>query len=260
VPPRTDKYADLKDETNGVDFDNMVVGPSALVPADEAPPTAGRGVVYRTDTDFDQGETALPRLRLAQGLTAEVNAGEAKPGQWVLSGFDAESEVIIIPLMRSTHRTMRDGDNNILCSSPDAVQGYGNPGILCATCPHANWKNGDTPRDRAPDCDLAYGFGAWSVTHESLVSVDFAKTAVPTAQLINTILKSRGMGKVAIELSSGGTQGPRGTYYKPKAKLAKGVTPEDFETAGLMAGVAQERVVESDDGVVIDAEAKPVTA
>jgi hypothetical protein len=241
-------------------FDDMVEGSGALVPVDETAPAGPRGIAYRTDTDFEPGDTALPRLRLAQGLTAEVQSAEAKPGQWVLSGFDAESEVVIIPLMRATHRARRDENNNILCSSPDAIQGYGDPGIKCAGCVHANWKEGATPRDRAPDCDLAYGFGAWSVTHESLVAVDFAKTGVPTGQLINTIIKSRGLGNVAIRLASDGKQGPRGIYYKPKATMAKGVSESDFEIAKEMAGIAQERVAQSEEEPsAIDVEASVVS-
>lgn len=243
-------------EIDGLDFDSMT-GANALATQDDVP-AGPTGVTYRTDTDFEAGDTALPRLRLAQGLTAEVQSGEAKPGQWVLSGFDAENEVVIIPLMRSKHRNLRDQDNNILCSSPDGNRGYGTPGGACAVCPMAQWKNGATPQERVPDCDLVYGFGAWSVTHQSLVSLDMQRTAIPVAQLINTILKSKGMGNVGIVLTAEGVQKGNRIFHKPKARVAKGIEAEDFDMAKEMAGVARQAPADVDPDDLIDAEAVTV--
>jgi hypothetical protein len=260
---RVDKGS-IQDDLNqsqGADFDSMT-GTTDMALHDAEPAKPAQGVVYHADADFDDGDTALPRLRLAQGLTAEVQSGEAKPGQWVLSGYDAENEVVIIPLMRAKYRNRRDRDNNILCSSPDAVTGYGNPGGNCETCPNANWKQGNAPAaERAPDCDLVMGYGAWSVTHEQLIAVNFQKTGIQTAQLVNTILKSKGMGNVAIKLSAEGKQNGNRIYHKPRAIIAKGVSQEDFDMAKEMAGMAKSRAEAGDlidSGDVIDAQ--PVSA
>lgn len=203
-------------------------------------PTEAPARVYSATPEFERDDVTYPRLRLAQGLTQEVADGVAKSGDWVLVGYDAETSVTIIPLMVAKTREYRDKEDNthVLCASPDAKTGYGDPGGVCAECPLADWLPDPRNKDRnlAPPCSVVWSYIAWSVTHATLVSLDFRRSGTLTAKFINTLLSSKGVGRVAIEVGAKAQKGPRGQFYVPTAKMVS-ADESDLTNAKMAMGV-----------------------
>lgn len=211
-----------------VDFD-------AMVPAPEAENEAESAIVpirsYSTVADFAPDEVAFPRLRLAQGQTPEVQAQQARAGQWVLSGEVPHDSVVIVPLAFARRRELREGlERTKTCESPDSLVGYGlyaagseqNPSGLCADCPMAKWTANpkDPNKNFPPVCTFIYSYIAYSVTHKQVVSLDFSKTGMTAAKFLNTFVKSRGFGNCAVQLESVQQRTQRGTFSVPTVKAA----------------------------------------
>lgn len=109
----------------------------------------------------------MPRIMLLQGNAAYVLEGNAKAGDWLLPGGATTQEftAVVLGMRRSRMRTTKPpkGSNDrpvMLCSAPDAVQGYGDPGILCRECPYSMWGEKDprTGKGSPPECRLRYHY------------------------------------------------------------------------------------------------------
>lgn len=194
---------------------------------------------YVTDLNFENEELMVPRLRVAQGLTQEVQDQTARPGQLVLAGEMAVDEAILVPVAfaRAREYRLNDADQTLSCASPDALVGTGDPGGDCKSCPLAKWgvvpgqKNG-TP----PPCTMIYSYVCWSVTHQAVCSVEFRRSGSNAAKMVNTFLSSKGFGNFGFKLSSQSQKGPRGPYYIPSIALVR-VDEEQLETARLAYSV-----------------------
>ena len=180
---------------------------------------------YSSQPAFDASDLFIPKLRLAQGLTAEVQSGLAKPGDWLVLGADPMKAPTIVPMMMVRRRELRDTDENrvVLCRSSDSITGVGNPGGECATCPMNKWipskKAGG--KNSAPPCTFIYSYIVYVVDTEELCVLEFYRTSIPTGKMLNTMVLQKGLGKFAVQLRSNGQQGPKGTYYQPAIAPAK---------------------------------------
>ena len=234
MPPRAQPK-----ETEQTPFDAMVQGggQELAVPDDETELANVQRRQYLTgDVEFSSEETLRPRLRLAQGLTQEVQDGDAKPGQWVLNGHDPVDSAVLVPILIARARELRDADSedrSMLCQSGDAITGIGEPGGACKSCSMANWKTGPGGKRVAPPCTLIYSYVAWSETHQAAVTIEFKRTSVGIAQFINTVAQHKKFGGFAITLGSRSQKGPRGNYSMPTAAVAN-VAPEILATAKAM--------------------------
>lgn len=215
-------------------FDEMTSGgdSTALVPSQAAEIEAGResgpetevlfsGRAYSAETpSFAADEIGIPRLRLAQGLTAEVQEQRAHSGQWVLTGFEAEDTVRVAPLMFSRARTLRDKELNVLCQSADGKTGTGVPGGSCEQCPKSKWteavagagKN-QPPKNNPPECDLIYSYICYSFTHGTIIAVEFKKTSIAVGKTLNTLIATKGMTNFAVTLGASRQQNTRGSFF-----------------------------------------------
>lgn len=212
-------------------FDNMISQSdepesTALAPVEDQ--ESGLAITprqYSNKPDFDNEDLAFPRLRLAQGLTPEVQNGDAKPGQYVMTGQEAVSKPVLVPLGYTKARILKSqgqgGNRETLCQSPDGVHGFGTPGGDCKTCPMANWRpNPDDPKKNLPPaCNLVYSYVCYSITHDMLCSVEFSRMSEGAAKWLNTLIKARGMGNFAIELSSAQQKNSKGIFYTPEIKF-----------------------------------------
>lgn len=182
---------------------------------------------YSNKPEFDNDDLSFPRLRLAQGLTPEVQNGDAKPGQWVMTGQDAQSKVQFVPLGYTKARILKSqgqgGNRETLCQSPDGITGYGTPGGACKVCPLANWRqNPDDPKKNLPPvCNLVYSYIGYSSTHDMLCSLDFTRMSEGAAKWLNTLIKARGIGNFSIELASAQQKNSKGIFYTPEIKYAQ---------------------------------------
>ncbi len=223
VEPSFDSMIE-QDETKSVD---EAVG--------EGVENAGTALANYTDTpDFDQDDVVIPRLRLAQGLTTEVQDGLARSGQWILTGFEPEDELTVVPVAFTKRRELRDIETReILCFSKDSKVGVGEPGGDCATCPMAEWTEGEAGKNNPPACNFQYAYLMYVVDFQALAAVTFTKSGLRTGKLLNTIVAQRGMMNCAVKLSNSQRKGGKGNYYVPS------VNPVNVEQEVLDAARAK---------------------
>lgn len=212
--------AAVADAQNGLDEMIEELGPASTavaVPEDEQP-TDVAVRTYSNTAVFDQEDMQIPSIRLAQGLTAEVERGEARQGQYIFSGETPLETLTLIPVGVAVTRELRDAEEGkrLLCQSPDSVQGFGDPGGACATCPLAAWgKDSKTGKGIPPRCSKVYSYIVYALEWDTIAKIDLKKSAANAAKQMNAHLALRGMGNVAFRFSSQSTKGPRGTFYTP---------------------------------------------
>lgn len=180
---------------------------------------------YSNTPTLDASDLFIPKLRLAQGLTAEVQTGLAKPGDWLTLGADPMKAATIVPMLMVRRRELRDTDDGnraVLCRSSDGVVGVGNPGGECASCPMNKWVPSRKPggKNTAPPCTFIYSYIVYVVDTEELCVLEFYRTSIPTGKMLNTMVLQKGLGNFAVQLKSTSQQGPKGTYYQPAIQPA----------------------------------------
>lgn len=188
---------------------------------DNSAPT-GLGGLTSTPV-FERDEVSLPRLRLAQGLTPEVQEGTAKPGQWVLGGHDAVDTVTFIPLMMGVDWGHRDKDTGVFapCNNP--------------RCTGRAWGANDprTGKGTPPWCTRIYRYLGYSVEHGVTAEVHFSKSGEIVARELNTLIATKGMGNFAIALGKQTKNGPRGNYFLPAVRQVA-VPSQELDTARML--------------------------
>lgn len=222
-------------------------------PANEGEEQASRALAvnvpatqFSQELEFQQGETAFPLLRLAQGLTKEVANGAAAPGEYVLTGYEPLESVTIIPTAIARTRVRRNPKNNaeILCQSPDAIRGIGDPGILCAGCAFADWTEDARGNRYPPECAFTFNYLAWSVDHQTLVQLMMRRTQIPVTRVVNTMIQTKGYGNFAITLGSMPQRNAKGSYHVMTATPTRGVDDEHFEAARMMMAMPADEMAE----------------
>jgi len=178
--------------------------------------------MYSDKPVLDNQDLFVPKLRLAQGLTAEVQAGEAKPGQWLVLGATPAEAVTIVPLGMAKRRELRDPDTrSVACRSGDAAVGIGNPGGNCIDCPLGHWtpasaKRGQSSgRNLPPQCTFIYSYMVYVIDSGKMAILELAKTGELAGRMLNTMLVQGGFGTFGVKLTSTAKQGPKGTFYAP---------------------------------------------
>ena len=186
--------------------------------------------LYDTEPQFSQEDVFLNKLRLAQGLTKEVQDGTARPGQYLVTGFAPEESVTVVPVGVAKMREYRNPDDGreMFCFSKDALTGDGDPGGACADCPFNKWTpNPDKPgKNKPPICKFSYGYLFYSEQHDAIVAFRFKGMALNAGKGINTIVNHHGLRKVAITLGSEQKSGPNGSYYVPTTTVVPEPDPE----------------------------------
>lgn len=195
---------------------------------------------YSATADFSMDEITFPKLRLAQGLTPEVQSAEARPGEWLLAGEKPVASAAVIPLAFARLRQMRDDNRSLVCQSPDSVHGIGefgpdseaNPTGECAKCPMAAWQANprDPKKNLPPPCTQVYSYVCYSLTHRQVCVLEFSRSSMNAAKLLNTLAQGRGFSNFAITLTTQSQKGPKGTYYIPSITYTK-ASEEDLNLA-----------------------------
>jgi hypothetical protein len=200
------------------EFDKMVQGASGPEMADIVEPeeqsTGIQLANFSSTVTMDASDVQIPRLRLTQGLTQEVQDGNAKPGQWILTGFDPIDELKVIPIMFARNRNLRDEEGSILCHSNDAEVGEGEPGGVCDGCVMNQWKDGDKGKRVPPRCTFSYVYIVYIPLWSTMALVEFKRTSITAGKTLNTIVATRGIGNVAVKLRAAKQTGNKGTFYQ----------------------------------------------
>jgi len=220
-------------------FEGMIEQPSTEEVKDVASLIAPQSA-YSNKPVLDGSDMYVPRLRLAQGLTAEVQEGLAKPGQWIVSGYDPMDETIVIPLLLARQRELRDTDRIVCCRSSDAKTGDGNPGGVCRDCPMSKWIKGkEGEKNSPPPCTFSYSYMVYVVNAGVLAVLAFSRTSITTGKRLNTMIAQHGMGNFAVKMSSLSRSGGKGSFYLPIINPAT-VEPDILQTALKEVAVIQQ--------------------
>jgi hypothetical protein len=213
---------------------------------------------FLASPNLGASDISWPQMKLGQGTTPEVQDGNARQGQWIITGFsEAYDSVYVIPLMMSKPRELRwpdDGSptaNRIRCASTDSITGVGDNGQsegehACEGCPMSQWIPRENQKTNAPPpCQQIYRYLMALVDDPMAVDpvIDIvlysAKgTAIRPAQRMNTFFVTKGGGRFMVKLSSAKQSGQRGIFFVPTVGIVTQVRPEILEAArSLMSAV-----------------------
>lgn len=192
----------------------------AIAAEDEASVSTSALATYSDTPPLDGTDLFIPRLRLAQGLTQEVQDGTAKPGQWLILGMDPMDKVTIVVTGMTRRREYRDVDTRaVVCRSGDGVTGFGNPGGNCSDCALSHWiqsgQGAEGGKNSPPPCTFIYSYMVWVEGPKTMAILEFSRTAINTGKMLNTLIAQQGVGKFAVQLGAASKQSAKGTFYNP---------------------------------------------
>ena len=193
-------------------FDDMI-GESS----EEASQEANTSIqVFANQVVLSAEDITIPRLRLAQGLTKEVQDGVAKPGEWLLSGAVPRQEIMAnVIAIAKFRRLNKEDDGTVLCRSEDGNTGIGDPGGVCEDCPMSKWTNSTNGgRNAPPPCSFGYRY-LLDIEGYGQAVYEMKKTALSAAKALNGMVVRAGYGNTRIVLRSQKGTGARGTFYIP---------------------------------------------
>lgn len=222
-------------------FEGQVTGDSALIPVEpeESAVQATDTRTYSTKPNLGMEEMYIPKLRLCQGQTPEVVAGEARPGQWILQGNEAtdEVEVVVLAMGRAREYWHSESGNRdereLKCKSKDAEVGEGDPGGPCDACPLSQWTTDPrTQKRKMPACDMIYSYMVYIPEWGTTALLEMRRTGLNSARQVNTMIGTRGIGNFTLRLSGQVQSNGAIRYYIPKV-IARPITPELREEARM---------------------------
>lgn len=232
------------------------------------PPTPGKEVAKKTSEDvqvFDADVLAemqaatneikgkldlakdvrLPQLRLVQATTQDIDANAGMIFDTFASAAHGEAQVVPLQMWktRAYFGTGTIGDPPV-CTSPDAVTGYGSPGGDCTRCPHASWQQGGR-------CQLRYNYLMLLLgedhdpENELPRGVMMHGTSAKIASRLNTLLLgSKFVWSNVLTLSSTTEKNDKGQYKVWSVRKERDATPEEqmiafhwYKTLGAAASV-----------------------
>ncbi len=172
--------------------------------------------VFANQIVLSAEDITIPRLRLAQGLTKEVQDGNAKPGEWLLTGAAPRAEIrATVQAIAKFRRLNKDEDGTVLCRSEDGNTGVGEPGGVCEDCPMSKWINATNGgKNTPPPCSFGYRY-LLDVEGYGMTVYEMKKTALSAAKALNGMVVRSGYGTTNIVLRSQKGTGARGTFYTP---------------------------------------------
>lgn len=189
---------------------------------------ASQGIKEKLDLGQD---VRLPQLRLVQATTDSGTVGDAPPGSiYDTFSSNAEQTMQVVPLQMFKSRAYFAAGNigdPPVCTSPDAVLGYGEPGGDCTRCPHSNWRQGGK-------CQLRYNYLVMVVGDDADPENELPRgvmmhgTSAKIATRLNTmLLGSKFVWSNVLELSSTTEKNDRGQYKVWAVKRSRETTPEE---------------------------------
>lgn len=190
--------------------------------------------------DFDTSELVIPRIRLAQGLTQEVQEGTAKAGQFLITGLPPMDTITVIPGFFARRRLFANAETQeIQCRSADSIVGVGIPGGVCEECPNSKWTGSQEEKNRkGPVCTFMFSYIVFIVEWETLGILDFKKTSLNAGKVVNTMASRFGLlsptnpqAGFAVTLKSNAQTNPQKQRYYVMSVVPAKVDAEVLSTA-----------------------------
>jgi hypothetical protein len=222
------------------------VTPEGMDDSFESEPQNTTAAVWSDTVDLDASKLQIPFITLAQGLSKAVLEDKAKMGQFLVSGYEPVSEVIIVPLKFGVSRNYSErndkGEMVTACYSPTGVE-HGiallpeGPGLPCGDCPLKDWQPTDKvvngrKQNSPPPCKESYDFLVWSETHETLARMGFRSTGLKAGRLLATLGKTKGLAQFAVSLTSSRKTANGFTFAVPEVSIIGGEQGRDYVEMG----------------------------
>ena len=174
-----------------------LMAPKSKVPAFMGNCSNGRGSENVEVTDI-----IMPRVKLMQALSPEVEKGVAQVGTLInsLTGECFGSSCVFIPIKHAKsriHWKSKDEGGGIICAAMDAKT-PSNSDIAqnCINCKLKDWDNGaKVKKDKAPKCTLYYNFIVVLEGVADPIMLSMEKTKVPTARRLISLSTIKHNGK-----------------------------------------------------------------
>lgn len=216
----------------------------AMVPAtkQEMVPAYLQGGEGRGKENVDKSDLILPRLKLLQPLSPEVQDEEKKGVQGhminTLTRQDYGSSIIFTPIVHFKSRILwrgRDDEasDRILCSAADGLhpttEEYAK---LCTQCKEQQWNNDEV--DKAPRCTIFYNFVVIIDGEITPIALSMEKTKIKTAKkLLSLITHTGNLDMFAKKYKIGITkeQNKKGIWYNYDITPVGFVSAEEFKVA-----------------------------
>lgn len=138
----------------------------AVAPQGRAVATRGGGALAgRGFENIEKSDLLLPRLKLLQAMSPEVNDLNQKPGTMFigLSNKNYGEKIVVIPVLHFRSRIKwnpKDDGGGIDCSAPDGKTPRETKyAANCAACQYPNWRPEEKKKkDQQPQCTLYDNF------------------------------------------------------------------------------------------------------
>lgn len=202
---------------------------------EESAPLVPR-VVYDMDAPPALASLEPLNLTVAQGMSKSVKERRAAIGQLTLPNYPPMDEVTLIPLAGGPFREyMPDRSKAPVCFSPNGVQGFGDPGILCAACPLSKWgaKDPKTGRSQKPPCDEGVSVDFYSPAHTALVRFRFKRREQRSGEQILQRAAFSGWTNFAVKIQTQDTSNAAGSWFVPVIEFVMDVDAEAKEKAKI---------------------------
>lgn len=254
---------DIKDITEKLN-PPAIQSQNQIVPADKGEKILGLDK-FR-ESMIETGRLVLPYLKLVQSMSDDATHDDIKPGNFrnSLTGEDLGTEVLIYPIAVFHWRRFFE-DRRVLCSSNDALQGYGDPGGECKICPLQKWhvirengqeeviQNSRTFRAKkgeemvAPLCSEQWVFPSlilnsqWEVPGALVFHRSYLQEGLRLGSLVEWTPRD-----TSFNLTSVKTTNDKGTWYVPRITIGRKLTPEEDVIASRFRTNLREAVVDID--------------
>lgn len=159
--------------------------------------------------EVDPDDIYVPRLKLGQATTTEVVAGDARPGQWVIQGYQGMANPTIVPIAyKKVWRRVAT-----LPGKPVAC--YDHKAGPNEDCPNCRWQ-----------FDRALEKGGFEATNNPVhnfvvfvqeingpAAVEFTGTSETAGKMLVGKVVARGLGSFAVRLGSSPAKNGKGSWH-----------------------------------------------
>ncbi len=193
------------------------------LPAERMQSAKGLGSIAEEDR-------IIPRLKIMQPLSPEVDEGIAKPGEFVnsIAKKSYGKTLTLTPIIWWKTRVYwqkREEGGEILCQAKDALNGsaYG----LCADCEYSKWHDKE-----APQCTAILNI-LGLVNNAELVATSFMKTSYGTGKQLINLFTYKGVDifNFQYEISAVQEQNDFGKFWVVKFKDTNAAVSDEIYTA-----------------------------
>lgn len=217
--------------------------------------SSGRGF-----ENTEQADLIVPRVKLLQPLSPEVQEEGQEPGHLVNSVTKRDYGITLtfIPVMHFKTRirwASREPGSGLHCASDNGREirtgvphPYGNPEGGCLGCPEADWnEDAKDEKDKQPRCTLFYAFPSLVEGDDAPAAISMERTKVQAAKKLLSLARYAGAGLDMFarkyRLESVLKKSGKYTYYTLDVNVLGYVTEAEFARAeNLYASITASRV------------------